>query len=130
MAGKKVLDPKTLRDIEGLASIHATEEEAAAVLDIALSTFKNWLKRKDVSRAWDGGKAKGRATLRRLQVQEAMKGNITMLIWLGKQLLGQRDITRNEVTGAGGQSLGLDLGADTLATLAREFIASREGRET
>lgn len=35
--------------------------------------------------------AKGLISLRRKQLQKAMEGNTTMLIWLGKQLLGQRD---------------------------------------
>ena len=30
-------------------------------------------------------------SLRRAQYEAAMKGNATMLIWLGKQYLGQRD---------------------------------------
>ena len=37
------------------------------------------------------GKAIGRAKLRRLQWQSAIAGSDTMLIWLGKNGLGQRD---------------------------------------
>jgi hypothetical protein len=37
------------------------------------------------------GKDKGRMSLRRLQFEKAQSGNTTMLIWLGKQLLGQKD---------------------------------------
>jgi hypothetical protein len=37
------------------------------------------------------GKDEGRRSLRRLQWGQAEKGNITMLIWLGKQMLGQRE---------------------------------------
>jgi hypothetical protein len=37
------------------------------------------------------GKAKGRATLRWLQWQCADAGSDTMMIWLGKNTLGQRD---------------------------------------
>jgi hypothetical protein len=39
------------------------------------------------------GRLQGNATLRRKQYQLATQGdgNCTMLIWLGKQLLGQRD---------------------------------------
>jgi len=33
----------------------------------------------------------GRASLRRMQWKAADKGNATMLIWLGKQMLGQKD---------------------------------------
>lgn len=37
------------------------------------------------------GRADIRSSLRRKQVELAMKGDRTMLVWLGKQLLGQRD---------------------------------------
>ena len=37
------------------------------------------------------GKEQGKVSLRRLQWKAAQNGNITMLIWLGKQVLGQRD---------------------------------------
>lgn len=36
-------------------------------------------------------KAKGKSRLRAAQYKAAMEGNPTMLIWLGKQLLDQRD---------------------------------------
>ncbi len=37
------------------------------------------------------GRAKGKTKLRQLQWQAAEKGNVTMQIWLGKQLLNQKD---------------------------------------
>lgn len=43
-------------------------------------------------------KAKGDALLKAKQYQIAMSGNVTMMIWLGKQRLGQSDKT--QVTGA------------------------------
>ena len=62
--------------------------------------------------AIENGRANGRQTLRRLQWQAANEGNSTMLVWLGKQLLGQRDKT--ELTGADGgpmqmQTVSLDV---------------------
>jgi len=38
-----------------------------------------------------------KTSLRRAQYEAAMRGNPTMLIWLGKQLLGQKDIVINEM---------------------------------
>lgn len=43
------------------------------------------------------GRADGRSSLRRMQFQTAEKGNPTMQIWLGKQLLGQRDKIEQEI---------------------------------
>ena len=37
------------------------------------------------------GRDKGKIRLRQLQFKAAEKGNVTMLIWLGKQVLGQTD---------------------------------------
>jgi len=45
-------------------------------------------------------KAKGRSRLRAAQFKAAMEGNSTMLVWAGKQYLGQSDKT--EVKGEGG----------------------------
>jgi hypothetical protein len=42
--------------------------------------------------------AVGRMSLRRKQWKAAEDGNTTMLVWLGKQYLGQSD--KSEVTGA------------------------------
>jgi hypothetical protein len=48
------------------------------------------------------GMETGRASLRRLQYAAAQAGNPTMLIWLGKQVLGQRDKHDVETTGKDG----------------------------
>jgi len=92
-----------LQQIEGLGSIMATDEEIAAVLGCSLSTID---KRKqsdpEFLRALEKGKATGRLSLRRQQwsaargqpasgAQSAIPGNPTMMIWLGKQWLDQRD---------------------------------------
>jgi hypothetical protein len=49
----------------------------------------------------------GRMSLRRLQWKKAQEGNTTMLIWLGKQYLGQSD--KQELTGKDGKSLVPDI---------------------
>jgi len=40
---------------------------------------------------WDMKSAMGKMSIRRLQFEKAKEGNTTMLIWLGKQYLGQTD---------------------------------------
>lgn len=78
--------------IEKLASIHCTNEEIASCVgchpDTLADRFSELLKK-----ARDTGKA----SLRRLQWEGAQKGQAVMLIWLGKQLLGQKDVSRIEV---------------------------------
>ena len=52
------------------------------------------------------GKAIGRAKLQRLQWQSAIAGSDTMLIWLGKNGLGQRDKMALRSGGASGDRSG------------------------
>ena len=87
--------PKKLLDyalIERAASIGCTKEEIAAVIGVVPSTL--YLRMNDdpaVAMAIEHGSNKGKASLRRMQWKGAESGNATMLVWLGKQLLGQRD---------------------------------------
>jgi hypothetical protein len=37
------------------------------------------------------GREQGKMSLKRKQYEVAMSGNVSMLIWLGKNILGQRD---------------------------------------
>jgi hypothetical protein len=83
------LDPV---QVERLAAILCTNEEIGAVLGVSVDTLAR-RKQDDPEfvEALEIGKAIGRATLRRLQWQCANAGSDTMLIWLGKQTLGQHD---------------------------------------
>lgn len=69
-----------------LARIHCTLPEIAAALDISVRTLRS-----NYCRTIKRGRKAGKASLRRVQYRMALKGNPTMAIWLGKQLLGQRD---------------------------------------
>jgi hypothetical protein len=92
--------------VEELARIGCTEQDMAAVLGVSVDTIQ---RRKRAGAEFRGVIEKGRASLRnslrRLQVKKALEGNTTMLIWLGKQLLGQSDRQSAELTGAGGEPL-------------------------
>lgn len=84
-------DEKTLQQLSGLAKIHCTTREAAAVLGVNYETFRQFLVRHEKARqVWDDGKEIGRASLRRSQFKMS-DTNPTMAIWLGKQTLGQKD---------------------------------------
>lgn len=96
-----------LRQVEELARIGCIEEDMAAVLGVSVDTLQ---RRKRDSEEFCGaikrGQAATRNSLRRLQLKKALEGNVTMLIWLGKQLLGQSDRQALEHTGPGGERLG------------------------
>jgi|TARA_X000000950_G_scaffold198320_1_gene238864 hypothetical protein len=72
--------------IENMASIHCTNKEIAEVLSISVDTLQ-----RNFPDILQKGRANGKAKLRRLQWQKAEEGNPTMLIWLGKQMLDQKE---------------------------------------
>lgn len=75
-----------------LAKVGCTYEEIAGVFaDIGTAISTDTLKR-NFADYIEKGRFAGKASLRRKQWQKAVTdGNVTMLIWLGKQELGQRD---------------------------------------
>jgi hypothetical protein len=88
---KKHLDYEQL---EELCRIQCTGEECAAVLKMTYETLNARLKADKHGGFLEYFKSKsgyGKASLRRLQWRSAQSGNTSMLIWLGKQYLGQTD---------------------------------------
>jgi len=124
MAGKK----KIVIDYElahKLARMACTNEEIAACLNVSAKYYYDVLKRDpELSDMIQKGRAEGRASLRRAQWAKALEGNPTMLIWLGKQLLGQSDMTRTEITGRDGEAIQIEEQAGS----AREFIEAAINR--
>lgn len=80
---KKEIDENLVKE---LARIFCTMEEIAAVCKCSVDT----LERRFADIIKEGQKV-GKTSLRRWQYQAAEKGNTVMLIWLGKQHLGQSD---------------------------------------
>lgn len=76
------------RQLVALAQIHCTMAEISAVTEISHDVLT---RRPEFRELILAGRARGRASLRRLQFQKAVDGNVPMLIWLGKNLLGQMD---------------------------------------
>lgn len=90
-----------LEEVEKLGSIGASYEEIAGWFDCTTRTIDRRMADSDgeFSRAYKRGSTHLKRSLRRDQIEAARKGNATLLIWLGKQLLGQSDKieTKNEV---------------------------------
>lgn len=82
------IDEKT---VYGMAMIGATNTEIAQICGVEEGTIRNRFK--DTLAA---ARANLKRKLRRTQIAKALEGNPTMLIWLGKQMLNQRD--RSDVT--------------------------------
>lgn len=80
----------------------ATAEGVAATIGCDRDTLYNRCKtdlKSDYSAFSQEKKAKGNELLRTKQFQVAMSGDKTMLIWLGKQRLGQVDKQQTEISG-------------------------------
>lgn len=76
-----------------LASIMCTQTEIASVLGCSVRTLQRDEKFKEV---FESGIESGKTSLRRAQYKTAMNGNVTMLIWLGKQYLDQKEPEKDD----------------------------------
>lgn len=79
---------------EKLCEIQCTSDEICEVLDVTDKTLTGWCRRtydKSFSEVFSKKRKRGFASLRRHQYEEAKNGSTTMLIWLGKQWLGQSE---------------------------------------
>lgn len=94
--------PIDLEQVEALAGLGCTYEEMAGVLGVSRRTLISRAKRQDFIDAVERGQAKLKTSIRRAQVKALNSGNPTMMIWLGKQYLGQRDVVASEHTGPAG----------------------------
>lgn len=80
--------------LKELCNIQCTGEECAAVLGVDYDTINRALKRdghKNFADYLEKNSLGGKASLRRRQFKAAEEGNATMLVWLGKNWLGQKD---------------------------------------
>lgn len=78
--------------VKSLAQIGATLDEISIIIGCSI----DWLiKEKNdnpaMANAIESGQGELKTSLRRTQVQMALSGNVPLLIWLGKQCLGQSD---------------------------------------
>ena len=74
--------------IEQLASFGCTNREIASFFDCSQTTLT-----RNYGDFLTKGREKGKIRLRQLQWRAAERGNTSMLIWLGKQVLGQSEKT-------------------------------------
>ena len=71
--------------------LQCTDEEIAAWFGVSTRTIERRRLQPGFAEVMQRGKAKGRISIRRLQMKLLEEGNATMGVWLGKQLLGQNE---------------------------------------
>ena len=79
------------KQVEQLAGFGCTDTEIASFFDISRTTLE-----RNYEHYLTKGRESGKIRLRQYQWSAAKKGNVAMLIWLGKQLLNQSD--KQEIT--------------------------------
>src|SRR5258708_35749866 len=94
-----------LEQLEKLCGLQCTDAEIAGWFHVSTRTIENGRRQRKFAEAMERGRAKGRISVRRHQMKLLEAGNATMAVWLGKQLLGQRDVITAEHVGSGGGAL-------------------------
>ncbi len=85
---KHNIDPE---QVEKLAALGCNNSEIASFFNCSESLI-----RKSYSEFLTKGRDTGKIKLRQMQWKAAQRGSVPMLIWLGKQVLGQTD--KQEIT--------------------------------
>jgi len=110
----------SLKRVESLAALFCTDSELATGLGVNRATVARRKRTPAFQEAVMRGRDRGKTSLRRWQMQNARRGNIAAQIWLGKQLLGQKDKVFNEH--------GLGAGAEGALTSALDRLFARLDR--
>ena len=80
-----------MAELEKLCQLQCTDEEIAAWFNVSTRTIERRRLEPEFAEVMTRGKAKGRISVRRMQMKLLEEGNATMGVWLGKQILGQAD---------------------------------------
>lgn len=92
---------KMWQQVDSMCQIHCRKSEMCAILGVSEDTLERRIKEKfKISFAdyFEQKASGGKMSLRRRQYTQAMDGNTTMLIWLGKNWLGQTDAVEHSGT--------------------------------
>jgi len=85
-----------MEELEKLCSMQCTDEEIAAWFGVSTRTVERRRKNAKFREVMEQAKAKGRVSVRRNLFRQAATGNVAAAIFLAKNVLGYRDVLRNE----------------------------------
>lgn len=88
--------------VQKLAMLHCSGREIAAFFGCDEKTIRNRF-----TAEIEKGREKGKMTLRQKQYELAINGNVPLLIWLGKNMLDQKDKNDVEIEHSGGLTINL-----------------------
>ena len=104
----KPLNDEDFLRLLNMVRIQCTMTECCSILGMSDTTMNRRLKERgeeNFEALYSKYNDEGRMSLRRMQWQAAESGNASLLIWLGKQYLNQRDKSNMEVTGTDGGAI-------------------------
>ncbi len=81
-------------EVQRLAEVGCNDVEIGYVFNVHSGTIA-----RRFAKELEKGRGNLRKKLRKKQYDVAMKGNVAMLIWLGKQYMGQSDHSELEISG-------------------------------
>ena len=123
-AGRKPINIDLL-ELEKLCSLQCTDDELAAWFAVSIRTIESRRKQPKFAEVMTRGRARGRISVRRAQMKMLEGGNAAIAVWLGKQLLGQRDVSPVELSGPNGQPLSMEI-IDAIVTESRKKTRDSE----
>lgn len=138
-AARKEMD---LVELEKLCGLQCTQADIAGWFNVTRQTIENRIaetgrlyehegEKLTFREIMDRGYAKGRVSLRRHQMAACEAGQPTMLVWLGKNILGQKD--NLEISGPAGGPIEANVTSDphqrVLGELSRIAAARGEGAD-
>jgi hypothetical protein len=104
---------KEFEQLVNMIRIACTAEEISSVLGMCEDTLNTRIAERQIdgihnfSGLYKKHNGEGKASLRRMQWKSAQDGNVTAQIWLGKQMLGQRD--KHELSGPDGGAMQIEI---------------------
>jgi hypothetical protein len=101
-----------LDELERLCTLHPTVEEIAAFFKVSKPTAERWLRNKELKEIVARGRGMGKLHVRRKQLHHLDANNVTMAVFLGKVMLGQResiDVKHSGKIAAVKRYVGIDL---------------------
>lgn len=104
---KQAQEKINVDQFEQMCGIQCTEEEIASLFGVSVATLERWCKNeygRNFVEVFREKRQKGKASLRRRQWLKADDGDTTMLIFLGKQYLGQADRISQSITAVSGET--------------------------
>lgn len=92
-------DPENIKRVDIFGSLCATQQEMADWFGCSIKTIEAYMADEEhpFTKVYRHARSKFKSSLRSKQRELALEGNPALLIWLGKQVLDQKDKTENDM---------------------------------